>query len=359
MSQKSAVPKALQSQVDKAHAHLGHTGNDTATPPATPPAQLASDLAPSPATPPAPSPAPAQPAAAPAAPASAGDDVAALRADMATLRASLDTLKGKYNAEVVSVQEENANLRRQIQQLLNAQQPQQQPKPAAPSATPDAFRAAMEELQNGVGPDLMRPFELVIRHIAREEAMGVVGSRIERVESVVQDVRAKTLDERLAEIVPDFRAIEQLQVWQNYLRGEDPASGMQRLELIEAAYSGGSIQRVAWFFNDFKRLHPGASAAAVAPDPNGAPPSPAAPAHPSLSDLAVPSGMPSGAAPPASKAKRTWKRETRDLFSRLRGQRQPWNRIPELVEAGLTGSEAEAKWLETEFQQAAVEGRLR
>jgi hypothetical protein len=354
MSQKSAVPKALQKQVDVANAHLGHTGGEPAVPPATPPVQLAGDLAPAPAPAPAPTaPQPQPTPAAPAAPAPA-DDAATLRAELAALRASLDTLRGKYNAEVGAVQRENEHLRSQVTQLLSHQQPT---APAAPSATPDDVRRALDEANAIAGPELVKALETLCKHWTTEVASALVGQRIERVETAVHEVRAKTLDERLAERVPDVAAIEKLQVFQDYLQSLEPASGAQRLVLINDAYNKGDVDRVAWFFNDFKRLHAGA-----VPPTGGAPVQHAQPAPtgaPSLSDLAVPTGTPGGATPPTQQTKRNWKRETRDLFSRLRGQRQPWHRIPELLEAGLTGTEAEAKWLETEFQQAAMEGRLR
>lgn len=373
MSEANNIPKALRSQVEKSRPRPQPAAGDppAAAPPAAPAAPaLSSDLAPaSPASPaaPTPTPAPAAPAAAPSPPAPAAGSDGALAADVAQLRQQLNSLTGRYNAETAALRTENSELREKLRLALQGKSPPADPTspPTAPtSATPDQVKQARATLDSAAGTDIAQAIEVVCKHLIAE-AVGSIGSgitqRIEHVESVVHEVRTKTIDEQLADLVPDIAVIEKSAEFLAYLDEPEPFSGQPRANLINGHYARGDVQAVARFFNDFKQRAGIASAApAAAPAPAPA----AAPVASPLAALAVPAGTP-GSAPVAPQGPRTWSRATIQQFAKMRGQqkaglRVEWWRMPEIAAAypGITGTEAEARALETEFSQATMQGRV-
>jgi hypothetical protein len=81
--------------------------------------------------------------------------------------------------------------------------------------------------------------------------------------------RRKRLDADVEEAVPNYREIDAMPAWHEWLGQLDPMSGVPRQQLLNDAIASGSTHRVAAFFNCFQAQAGHGEAASTARRPAG------------------------------------------------------------------------------------------
>jgi hypothetical protein len=95
---------------------------------------------------------------------------------------------------------------------------------------------------------------------AKKAALESVAPHIENLQNqnyalrdhLAQESR-RSLDLRVAALVPDYLSIDQRPDWHNWLRGTDSLSGQPRQSLLDNAIANRDAHRVANFFRQFQR----------------------------------------------------------------------------------------------------------
>jgi hypothetical protein len=68
------------------------------------------------------------------------------------------------------------------------------------------------------------------------------------------------LDERVEAIVPDYREIDSMPAWRQWLASPDPLSGVVRQQILNDAIASGSTSRCVAFFRGFQAERGGGGA---------------------------------------------------------------------------------------------------
>jgi uncharacterized protein (DUF885 family) len=210
---------------------------------------------PSVSDPPANTPAPSEPAAqatpAPAAtPPSEGDD---------KWEARYKTLHGKYNAEVPRL---HAALKERDGKLNSLTEEVEALK--ASLAKPKESLVKPEEV-NEYGEPLVD----LIRRAAREEVQGKddeiaqLKKRLESLDSTLVQNKEVGFYEKLASSVPDWMAINDDPDFHTWLSEIDEITGYTRQDILSEAEGKRDADRVARFFNAFKKVQQNKAAAAT------------------------------------------------------------------------------------------------
>ena len=315
----SALPKAVQKQVDEANAIIDDmnktpeereaaaaaAANEPANPPAEPVVEpVATD-----------DPPPAEPAAEPA-PAPAAESGPEHK---------YKVLQGKYNAEVPRLQKQLGNaqslideMRQRInntESLLAAMQTTapEAPTPAAP--TPAAPTGITEEERAQFGPDLIDVIERVAEAKIQPEAtaarLDAVDQRFQQVEqnashtqqSVARSDRDKVLD-ALEAAVPNWEQQNENEDFLQWLNGNDAYAGVPRGRLLTEAFQSHDAVRVIAIFKGFQTEN--AVVNPSEPAPVVTPPEPQA----TLDDYVAPGTPKTGTtSAPNESGKRVWTRE--------------------------------------------------
>jgi hypothetical protein len=358
----SALPKAVQRQIDEANK-LAAQVKLGGQPPASDPA----------ATP------PGQPSAAPAAPAAAAQPTPPVpgQPGIASPEDSWEkkfrVLQGKYNAEVPRLSQQireltsqNQNLQSQLtttQALLTSLGRQQA---SAPAGTPVPAPAAAgkklvkdEEVKN-FGADLYDFIQRAAREVMPAAAPAASSPQVaQEVQQVRQQVEqlsteaAQTKQQKMVtmlnEQVPSWEQVNADPEFLAWLNQTDPYSGTQRLELFDQAAGRFDGPRVVAFFKGFQNEH-----AAVTPPPSQTPAPAAAAAPPAgtpatLERLVAPGTAKAGAAGAPNEAqKRVYTRAEFEDFVRRKNQFVVKGRkVPDTMVAE-----------ERELLKAANEGRI-
>lgn len=229
-------------------------------------------------------------------------------------------LAGKYSAEVPTLAAEKRELRHKVQQLEKELENLKQ--------APSRERLVKDEEVAEYGENLVD----LIRRAAREEVQSkdqeieFLKSKLEQFEHQTQKNNTVDFYSRLGALVPDWVAVNENKSFHKWLAQRDELTGIERQEMLVQAEAERSPERVAAFFNAFKRQT--SSAMVQANDRLASQVSPAA----EVSD-----GPPPG--------KRVWTRA----------------QISSFYQQVRTGeiSDAEALAIEKEIQTASLEGRVR
>lgn len=271
---------------------------------------------------PAPSPAPSEPAAtAPAAPTSTPPAPASTEGDD-KWEARYKTLHGKYNAEVPRL---HAALKERETKLNSLTEEVEALK--ASLAKPKESLVKPEEVN-----EFGEPLVDLIRRAAREEVsvkdteIAQLKKRLESFEVQTTQTKEVGFFEKLAQMVPDWMAINDDPDFHAWLGEVDELTGYQRQSILSQAEEKRDADRVARFFNAFKKVQQESAAASVQ----------------SLESQVAPVTTRTPETPPG---KKIWTRaEVADFYARAR--------------AGEYSDEQEAA-MENEIQLAIRERRIR
>lgn len=205
----SALPKAVRESAalaDKMQQDLGQPKPPVAPAPHDPPANDP------PATPePVPPAAPVDPAALIATAPTAEQDK-----DITYWRNRFAALQGKYNAEVPLLSRQLRDLKAQVSELLK--KPAATANPANPQPLAGELFTDKEREQFGV--DTLG----VIQRAAETIAARIVDERVRPISDQVQDTTQERFYKRLADLAPDWEAINQDPAWLEWLGQIDPLS---------------------------------------------------------------------------------------------------------------------------------------
>ena len=279
-----------------------------------PPGQVASD-------PPANTPAPSEPAAQAPAPANTPPAPASQEGDE-KWEARYKTLHGKYNAEVPRL---HAALKERDGKLNSLTEEVEALK--ASLAKPKESLVKPEEV-NEYGEPLVD----LIRRAAREEVqakdaeIAALKKRLESIDSNIVQTKEVGFFEKLAATVPDWMSINDDPDFHAWLSEADELTGYTRQAILSEAEEKRDADRVARFFNAYKKAQENKAAAATA----------------SLDSQVAPVVTRTPEAPPG---KKIWTRaEIADFYAR--------DRRGELTEA-------DASAIDAEIQSAIRERRVR
>lgn len=217
-----------------------------------PPGQVASD-------PPANTPAPSEPAAQAPAPASTPPAPASQDGDD-KWEARYKTLHGKYNAEVPRL---HAALKERDSKLNSLTEEVEALK--ASLAKPRESLVKPEEV-NEYGEPLVD----LIRRAAREEVgskdaeIEALKKRLESLDSTLVQNKEVGFYDKLAASVPDWMAINDDPDFHAWLGETDEITGYTRQDILSEAEGKRDADRVARFFNAFKKVRQNSAAAATA-----------------------------------------------------------------------------------------------
>lgn len=302
----SALPKAVQKQIDAANALAEQMQQDrlklVEPPKDTPPVEPA-------------------PAAGTAEPVAEPKEEAPVEAWEQKYR----VLQGKYNAEVPRLQRQLNELMGRFEQttqqltatqnMLASLHQQRAAPPAGQTAAPAAStKLVKDEEIRDYGPDLID----VMRRVAREEVAPAVEQSVQPVkqqlehvnratsqaaERVVQSEQEKlfaTLDRE----IPDWRTVNREEGFLAWLGQLDPYSGEQRGVLLKRAYERLDIPRVLTFFQGYRKENAVVTPPVAAPAPAQ---EAAAGSQRTLDELVAPGTPKAGSTgAPSTAGKRIW-----------------------------------------------------
>jgi hypothetical protein len=165
------------------------------------------------------------------------------RDELETYKAKYNTLQGKYQAEVPrlaqQVKESHEEIRR-LQQQLQQQQEQLTQAKSKPSS----------ELRNrGYEEDLVGVIESLEERIKQ---LSDAKARVDRIENTVTQTAEQRFWQELADLYPEWRTVDADPKFHAFLEQEDVVTGLTRQQLLNAARQDRSAKRVAAIFNTFK-----------------------------------------------------------------------------------------------------------
>ena len=163
------------------------------------------------------------------------------------------TLQGVHNRHVGDLKQRIGQLEAHIEQLARQQ--------AAAPATPQAPEVNQQDAET-FGPDLVD----MVRRTAESMSGTTIRSLNDRIAQLEQQlagqnaVVSKTADEvfyeRLAQLVPDWEAVNQDEGFLNWLAEVDPMYGQPRQNALNSAGNARDVNRVAHVFNTYKGTVP-------------------------------------------------------------------------------------------------------
>lgn len=274
----NTLPRSIQAQAEAADAAIAalnqpeQQGNPAAAAPVEPAAAE-----------------PAQPAAAPA-PQEPAQQPTETR-DATYWQHRFSVLKGKYDAEVPTLQRQVNELTRQLQEAKQAA-----PAASAPQRAQDAIADLTKEELEQFGPDLIA----VIQRIASKAVAPAVTADAAELETLRQEV-GQFRDERqqdatarfwtdLEQAVPNYRQINSDEQFHAWLGEIDQFSGVPRQQLLISAQKELSAHRVAALFKAYTQTNPAAAKPAGAQPPQ-IPPEQVQPAASRVGSEALPASQ--------------------------------------------------------------------
>jgi hypothetical protein len=230
------------------------------------------------------------------------------------------SLEGKYKAEVPRLLSSNKELQAQLSTLAAEIE-------ALKSATPRESLVKPEEVDQ-----FGEPLVDLIRRAAREETsskdheINALKKRLESFEAVNAKNTEVGFYERLNQLVSDWVEINDNGAFHAWLSEHDELTGRQRQELLSDAENARDANRVAKFFDAWKRTQQTKAATSTA----------------SLASQVVPDATKGGSVPPG---KRIWSRaEIDSVYNRARRG--------EIRDSDLVA-------IESDIQAALIEGRIK
>jgi hypothetical protein len=165
------------------------------------------------------------------------------------------TLKGKYDKEVPrlhqelrQLRDENAFMRSKLELLeqMVIQKSQSQPSDTSEQESGDP---EIEQLKEDF-PEIYRAITKLLERVTKKV---VTKDEIKQVEDKVTQATFQTFYNKLDTLVPDWRTLNEDPDFLAWLNDRDPFTGRTKLELLRLAYQEGDADRVAIFFNEYKK----------------------------------------------------------------------------------------------------------
>lgn len=191
------------------------------------------------------------------------------------------TLKGKYDKEVPrlhqelkQLRDENAFMRSKLELLEQMVVQKSQSQPSGISEQ-EAGDPEIEQLKEDF-PEIYRAITKLLDRVTKKV---VTKDEIKQVEDKVTQATFQTFYNKLDNLVPDWRTLNEDPDFLAWLNDRDPFTGRTKLELLRLAYQEGDADRVAVFFNEYKKQKqpsPQNDLSKLASPPRGRSPSPAA-----------------------------------------------------------------------------------
>lgn len=164
---------------------------------------------------------------------------------------------------------------REIREQLRTNQQQQ---PASPSKIDVSSYFTPEQIEQ-YGEDQCRTLAEVASRAAREQVQAAVQAELQPIResqtnAAERDKRAKqqAFISALAAHVPDYESVDATDGWKLWLTEEDPASGIQRQELLNRHVNAGNAPMVARLFDAYKATLASPAAPPIAPANRAGPP---------------------------------------------------------------------------------------
>jgi hypothetical protein len=248
-----ALPKQIQAQIDAADALLQAPVAAPSPDPAQAPAPVVEAPAPAPVVEPVQAPAPATPAS---------------QSELEKAEQRYRTLQGIHNANMERARIERERLAAEVEELRRARDAQ---PPAAPESAVDPKDADV------FGEDLLQAVERMVRAMLTpvvrkfDERLQAVEGKLTNASAMVAQTAEDVFWDALFKRVPDFQTVNSSQEFLDWLQQNDPVSGVQRQQLLDAAGKALNAERVVGIVNAFKATLP----AAPAPAPVAQPETPA------------------------------------------------------------------------------------
>jgi hypothetical protein len=182
-----------------------------------------------------------------------------------TLLQKYRTLQGMYNAEVPRLHQQNKELGNRIQQMeqLLASMSKPENKPAQPP-TPEKYITEEDVAEYGDSLEVMRKVSreevgpVMAKLAAIEKALGSLQSDVVPQIQAVSKRQAASAEQQfwadLTSAVPDWREINDVQEFQNWLLEVDPLTGINRQTYLEDAQRQLDARRVASFFTTWMNI---------------------------------------------------------------------------------------------------------
>lgn len=256
-----------------------------------------------------------------------------------------EVLKGKYNAEVPRLHEENNRLAKlmevqeaELQRLRQAaQRPPEPPAPLVTTKDSDDFGADMVDMVHRVALDTIT--KALIPRINAEVAE--IKAKIATIETGMVNVAQKqnmTAEDRfyeeLTRQVSDWQEVNVNPQWLAWLGTFDDMLGGTRQQALDAAASELNVKRTVAIFNQFKKEHQVAAPQAATP-----------PAPRPAQQVSPPRGA--TAAPAAQAPENIWTESSIKAFYR------------DVQMGRFRGRESEMQQIEADLDAAYSEGRIR
>jgi hypothetical protein len=261
-------------------------------------------------------------------------------------KAQYDALKGKYNKEVVPLQQQVRSLTAEIDSLRSviASMESEKPKKSEPVTAEERF--ITEADIDDFGEDTID----LIRRVAREESQAKIrelerrNAELERqVSGVGQTIQVSARERLLSSLdsqVPNWRDINTDDNFLAWLQDRDPYAGVQRHTMLKQAYENNDAARVVAFFRGYLGEH------AVVSEQPPAHEEPTRQAQVNMETLVAP-GRPKGQSVRAQEdGKRMWSQNEIRAFYR------------DVQNRKFVGREKEKERLERDIVSAAAEGRI-
>lgn len=268
------------------------------------------------------------------------------------------TLRGKYDAEMGPLFQQNRELQQKLQDLtaridtLSQKPKEPERSPATPLVTPQDVESFGGDLVDLIKRQAQETFrerenELVSKIKELEAKNAQLSESVTSVEQRQGQTQQQAFIRRLGELVPDWEKLNTDVRFLGWLRGSDPLSGMERQVLLDAAASGYQVERAAALFNAFKK-----EAGIVAPTPTPTPTPQPTPQrtqpNPEVSAQIAPGKSRAASPAPAADPKtRIWSMREIEQFYR------------DATQGVYRGRSEEQARIEAEIDLAVAEGRVR
>jgi len=156
----------------------------------------------------------------------------ALKADNERLGHSFKVLQGKYNHETSRLNDEVQGLRAKVANLETAlpEQPGAKPSPALDTPVGQITTEKLTVMREMYGNDLV---DLILS--AKSEAVAAVKPKLDEISEQSFQVKQEAVFDKIAAAHSDWKQIDGLMTWRNFLKEIDKATGEPRQMSIDRA----------------------------------------------------------------------------------------------------------------------------